>query len=69
METETAVERTSDSWLAKTWKGLTASVPKGMERDVMLDHDYDGIRELDNRMPPGCNTYLWSPSQRLLSTY
>ncbi len=52
METETAVERTSDSWLAKTWKGLTASVPKGMERDVMLDHDYDGIRELDNRMPP-----------------
>lgn len=52
METETAVERTADSWFAKTWKGLTASVPKGMERDVMLDHDYDGIRELDNRMPP-----------------
>ena len=52
METETVVERTADSWFAKTWKGLTASVPKGMERDVMLDHDYDGIRELDNRMPP-----------------
>lgn len=26
--------------------------PMTQERDIMLDHDYDGIRELDNSMPP-----------------
>ncbi len=52
METGAAAEKTADNWFTKTWKNLTASVPKGMERDVMLDHNYDGIRELDNRMPP-----------------
>lgn len=31
---------------------LNASVPLEQEKDVMLDHDYDGIRELDNNLPP-----------------
>jgi cytochrome c oxidase cbb3-type subunit 3 len=31
---------------------LNASVPMEQEKDVMLDHDYDGIRELDNNLPP-----------------
>lgn len=31
---------------------LNASVPIEREQDVMLDHDYDGIRELDNNLPP-----------------
>lgn len=52
MEVETATEKIKNGWLAKTWSSLTASVPKGVEKDVMLDHNYDGIRELDNRMPP-----------------
>lgn len=51
-EVETAAEKIKNGWFEKTWKSLTASVPKGVEKDVMLDHDYDGIRELDNRMPP-----------------
>jgi cytochrome c oxidase cbb3-type subunit 3 len=27
-------------------------VPVQQEADVMMDHDYDGIRELDNQLPP-----------------
>lgn len=45
----------SESWLMRTWKNLdkrffTKAAEK--EADVMLDHDYDGIRELDNALPP-----------------
>jgi cytochrome c oxidase cbb3-type subunit III len=31
---------------------LTRATPVAQEADVMLDHDYDGIRELDNPLPP-----------------
>lgn len=31
---------------------LTKAVPVEQEADVMLDHDYDGIKELDNSLPP-----------------
>lgn len=31
---------------------LNASVDIEQEQDIMLDHDYDGIRELDNDLPP-----------------
>ena len=31
---------------------LQASVPIDEERDVLMDHEYDGIRELDNVLPP-----------------
>lgn len=38
------------------WKRLyrrwTKAVPVTQEQDVMLDHNYDGIRELDNSLPP-----------------
>ncbi|MFM2207850.1 MAG: hypothetical protein RL213_1825 [Bacteroidota bacterium] len=33
-------------------RSMTRSVPVEQEKDVMLDHDYDGIRELDNQLPP-----------------
>ena len=36
----------------KIEKALTASVPIEREADIMTDHSYDGIRELDNRLPP-----------------
>lgn len=31
---------------------LTRAVPIEKEETVLLDHDYDGIRELDNHLPP-----------------
>nr|MDQ6904678.1 c-type cytochrome [Bacteroidota bacterium] len=39
-------------WWATLNKKLTRAVPLEKEADVMLDHDYDGIRELDNALPP-----------------
>lgn len=37
---------------------LTAATPIEREDDIMLDHDYDGIKELDNKIPPWF-TYLF----------
>ncbi|MBL0331779.1 MAG: c-type cytochrome [Chlorobi bacterium] len=34
------------------YKYITRSVKEGEVVDKMLDHDYDEIKELDNRMPP-----------------
>jgi cytochrome c oxidase cbb3-type subunit 3 len=31
---------------------FTKAIPIEKEADVLLDHDYDGIRELDNALPP-----------------
>ena len=47
----------TDSWLVKTWHQLdkqffTKAVPLEKEADMLLDHDYDGIKELDNALPP-----------------
>ncbi|MEO8110578.1 MAG: cbb3-type cytochrome c oxidase N-terminal domain-containing protein [Ginsengibacter sp.] len=39
-------------WWARLNKKLTRAVPVEKEADVMLDHNYDGIRELDNALPP-----------------
>ena len=33
-------------------KKLTDAVPVEKEEDIMLDHNYDGIRELNNHLPP-----------------
>lgn len=34
---------------------VTRSVPLEREADILLDHDFDGIRELDNKVPPWFN--------------
>lgn len=40
------------SLFAKFRQFVTRSTPIEKESEIMLDHDYDGIRELDNRIPP-----------------
>ncbi len=31
---------------------LTKSTPIEREKDIMFEHDFDGIRELDSKIPP-----------------
>jgi len=33
-------------------QALTDATPVEQEAEIMLDHDYDGIHELDNNLPP-----------------
>lgn len=40
------------SVLSKIRQALTKSTPVEREQEIMLDHDYDGIRELDSKIPP-----------------
>lgn len=53
-KTKAAKER---SKFATWWSGMdkrifTRAVAVEQEADVLLDHDYDGIKELDNALPP-----------------
>lgn len=52
-----AEKKMASSWLMTTWNKLdkqffTKAAPIEQEADIMLDHDYDGIKELDNALPP-----------------
>lgn len=40
------------TWLKNTYKKLLGSKPIEQESEIVLDHNYDGIRELDNNLPP-----------------
>ena len=40
------------SWYQNLMKKLTKSVPIEKESELLLEHDYDGIKELDNNLPP-----------------
>ncbi|MCM4162560.1 MULTISPECIES: cbb3-type cytochrome c oxidase N-terminal domain-containing protein [unclassified Arenibacter] len=39
-------------WGKAYWKKITGNRPVGEEQEIILDHNYDGIRELDNNLPP-----------------
>lgn len=39
-------------WIKKTYKKLLGSKPIEQEHEIILDHNYDGIKELDNNLPP-----------------
>lgn len=48
----TAVSIQDSVWYQKMIKLLTRSVPIENEGQLLLSHDYDGIKELDNTLPP-----------------
>jgi len=48
----TDVEITESAWYKNLMKRLTKSEPVENEMALLLDHDYDGIKELDNQLPP-----------------
>lgn len=39
-------------WKQVNNKFFTKAVPVEREKDILIDHDYDGIQELDNSLPP-----------------
>lgn len=41
-----------ESFVSRVMHQLTDSVPVEQEEEVMTDHEYDGIYELDNNLPP-----------------
>jgi cytochrome c oxidase cbb3-type subunit 3 len=45
------VEEKESFWL-RIWSRMNDAVPIEEEATVMTDHSYDGIRELDNKLPP-----------------
>jgi cytochrome c oxidase cbb3-type subunit 3 len=46
------VEEPTESALVKWWDNLNKFRPIQEEANIDLGHNYDGIRELDNRLPP-----------------
>ena len=45
-------KRPEFKWLKRTYKKLLGSKPIEKEYEIILDHNYDGIKELDNNLPP-----------------
>ncbi|NHN24442.1 c-type cytochrome [Flavobacterium jejuense] len=52
LEEAQALPFTESAFYKNIMKKLTRSKAIEQEADVMLDHNYDGIRELDNVLPP-----------------
>ena len=40
------------AWYKNLMQSLTKTQPIEKETDLLMDHDYDGIKELDNNLPP-----------------
>ncbi len=39
-------------WWTRVMEQMNASVPVEQEKEIEMEHSYDGIRELDNHLPP-----------------
>ena len=51
-EQEVLKRNQSFGWVKRTYKSLLGSKPIEREGEIILDHNYDGIKELDNTLPP-----------------
>ena len=45
-------EKKSSNWIMNLYKKLAGGKPIEEEGEIILDHNYDGIKELDNSLPP-----------------
>lgn len=52
LEEEESISFTESKFVKKVMHMLSRSKSIEQEADIMLDHDYDGIKELDNVLPP-----------------
>ena len=52
LELAAQVSFKESQWYTKIVKSLTKSESIENESQLLLDHDYDGIKELDNNLPP-----------------
>lgn len=52
LEAEEELSISERAWYKKMMSMLTKSSPMEAEGQLLLDHDYDGIKELDNDLPP-----------------
>lgn len=51
-EKDGIVPEPKDAWISKLLKSWTNAKAIEEEQEIVLDHNYDGIRELDNSLPP-----------------
>lgn len=42
----------NSTWWQRFSRQMTGAIPLERESELLLDHDYDGIKELDNNLPP-----------------
>jgi len=49
---EKASENNRFKWFKRKYEDMLDSKPMEKEQEIVLDHNYDGIRELDNTLPP-----------------
>ncbi len=51
-EEKEAYSASKNSWYHNLMQSMTKSKPIEEESDILMNHEYDGIRELDNDLPP-----------------
>ncbi|GIZ09397.1 cytochrome c oxidase subunit III [Flavobacterium sp. UMI-01] len=51
-ETEAHLPLKETDWYKNIMQKLTRTQPMENEQEIILHHDYDGIKELDNNLPP-----------------
>ena len=52
LENERQAKMQQWAWFFTVYKKLLGAKPLSESQDITLDHNYDGIRELDNKLPP-----------------